>query len=85
MEWLFERTIELAAWVALLMSIALFGTLVVTLGIWIGSLWNAPDHAMLQLALYAAAGFVGFALALGGLASIDRYVFDLGEVDDQAD
>ena len=80
MEWLFERTIELAAWVALLMCIVLFGACIAALGTWIGSLFNVPDHSMLWSALYAATGFVGFALALGALASIDRYVFDLDEI-----
>ena len=83
MEWLFERTIELAAWVALLMCIALFGAFVVTFGFWIGTLFNVPDPSMLWMALYAATGFVGFALALGALASIDRYVFDIDELAQQ--
>ena len=54
----------------------LFGALLATLGIWIGTLLHVPDHKYLVWSFYAAAGFVAFAVALGALASIDRYVFD---------
>jgi hypothetical protein len=82
MAWLFERMIELAAWVAFILGVAfLVGAVyffVQGATLW----WNentaeAPD-ALLQACLSALL-FVLSALAVGALACIDRYVFDLPE------
>jgi len=82
MDWLFERTIELAAWVAFILcavflceSIRLLVLLAQNLG---GQAGNPLDPGgYLALSCQAAARFVGSAIALGVLACIDHYVFDL--------
>ena len=79
MAWLFERMIELGAWVAFALGIAFLGAagylLVVAVQLWLsGNGAEAPD-VLVQAAL-AAGGFVLSALAVGALACIDRYVFD---------
>jgi hypothetical protein len=79
MAWLFERMIELAAWVALILGIAFFCEAVYALYQWV-LVFRAPDEAPGQQWLLqstrAAGAFVASALAVGALASIDRYVFD---------
>lgn len=75
MEWLFERTIEAAAWVAFIFCVVFSID-----GIWSFALWAmslGKDGGHLSHAAYAARGFIGAALAVGVLACIDRYVFDL--------
>jgi hypothetical protein len=80
MAWLFERVIELAAWVAFILALVFLAGagyfFVIGVSLW----WNgdgaeAPD-VLLQAAM-AASAFVLSALSMGGLACIDRYVFDL--------
>lgn len=80
MAWLFERLIELAAWVAFILALVFLAGagfyFVIGVKLW----WNgngaeAPD-VLLQAAM-AASAFVLSALSMGGLACIDRYVFDL--------
>ena len=80
MEWLFERMIELGAWVAFVLGlIFLFdaGYLLVQWGLSMRSADPAPG--LLIESGKAAAAFVLSSLALGALACIDRYVFDLPE------
>ena len=79
MEWLFERMIELAAWVAFILGIIFFCEAVYLLVQWVRSLSTEPAQALLWQSGRAAASFVGSALAVGALACIDRYVFDLPE------
>jgi hypothetical protein len=84
MDWLFERTIELAAWVAFLLGAIFLGDAIWLLVLWVqqlgGSEINAVDPTGFLTQSGTAAGkFVGAALALGLLACIDRYVFDLPE------
>ncbi|MAT70304.1 MAG: hypothetical protein CMJ58_12365 [Planctomycetaceae bacterium] len=80
MEWLFERTIELAAWVAFILGVVFLCDAGYLLFQWVQSLGgDAPSRELLGQAGYAAACFVASALALGALACIDRYVFDLPE------
>ena len=90
MAWLFERTIETAAWVALVVawaSLALalwwFYLFVATLGVeptWVqGVQVDGPNYALLRDATKAAGAFVGFAVALGLLACVDRFLFDADE------
>ena len=79
-----QRTIELAAWVTFVLGAIFLGDAVWLLVEWFqnrgGSEINAVDpSAFLAQSGGAAAKFVGAALALGVLACIDRYVFDLPE------
>jgi hypothetical protein len=82
MAWLFERMIELAAWVAFILGLVflagagyfLFQGVVLW---WNGNAVEAPD--LLVQACLSASWFVLSALAVGALACIDRYVFDLPE------
>jgi hypothetical protein len=80
MAWLFERMIELAAWVAFGLGIIFLIDAVYLLVQW-ARLWLTGDATgnMLFQSGRAAAGFVASALAMGALACIDRYVFDLPE------
>ena len=81
MAWLFERIIELAAWVAFILClIFLAGAgyyLYLGAQLWWEGDGNAPD--IIARACQSAFAFVASALMLGGLACIDRYVFDLPE------
>jgi hypothetical protein len=82
MAWLFERMIELAAWVAFILGIICLIDAGYMLVQSIMARANG-DSAFALHYLYqsgqAAGGFVLFALAMGALACIDRYVFDLPE------
>jgi hypothetical protein len=80
MAWLFERMIELAAWVAFILGIAFLISAVYFFvqGVmlwWSGNAGEAPD--MLIQSSVAAGSFVLSGLAVGALACIDHYVFDL--------
>lgn len=80
MAWLFERMIELAAWVAFILSVICLidaGYMLVQWGMARAHGESIPG--LLYQSGQAAAGFVMFALAMGALACIDRYVFDLPE------
>jgi hypothetical protein len=79
MEWLFERMIELAAWVAFILGIVFFCEAVYLLFQWVRSLSTEPAQPLLLQSAHAAAAFVLSALAVGALACIDRYVFDVPE------
>ena len=83
MAWLFERTIELAAWVAFILGVFFFVDAGYHLAMWVRSLWvETPDALMLLFHSGRSAGlFVASALSMGALACIDRYVFDLPEVE----
>ena len=82
MDWIFERTIELAAWVAFILCLMFFCDSVWMLVQWLQNLGggggvNPVDpSAFLAQSSQAAAKFVGSAIALGVLACIDHYVFD---------
>lgn len=79
MAWLFERMIELAAWVAFILGVVFLvdaGWLLVQ---WAMSLRDEPAPNLLFESGRAAGLFVLSALAMGALACIDRYVFDVPE------
>ena len=80
MAWLFERTIELAAWVAFILGFICLADAVWLFVQWI-RIWMSGETApnVIFQAGQAAGGFVLFSLAMGALACIDRYVFDLPE------
>lgn len=78
MAWLFERMIELAAWVAFILGVIFLIDAVWLLVLWAQSLRSdEPAPMLLMDSAQAAAAFVLSALAMGALACIDRYVFDL--------
>jgi hypothetical protein len=82
MAWLFERMIELAAWVAFILGISFLISAVYFFaqGVmlwWSGNSAEAPD-VLIQSSV-SAGSFVLSALAVGALACIDHYVFDLPE------
>ncbi len=76
MAWLFERTVEVAAWVAMLVAWASLGLAIYWLMLWFATVQTGADYGLLRDATKAAGAFVGFALALGGLACVDRFLFD---------
>ena len=80
MAWLFERTIELAAWVALAVAYVCFVDSIYLFVQWV-RLWMNDETSprLIFQAGQAAGGFVLFSLAMGALACIDRYVFDAPE------
>lgn len=84
MQWLFERTIEIAAWVAMIVAWVLAVLSAIWLVRWFGTLGTDPAEpwgnvALLRDSAKSAGGFVGFATALGILACIDHFIFDAGE------
>lgn len=74
--WIFERTVEVAAWLALIATWVFIGFTLYYFFRWMGTsdLYTLSDVAK------CAGAAVAFALALGGLASIDRFLFDADEV-----
>ncbi len=78
--WLFERTIETAAWVALILAWTSLALAVVWFGQWVNSMnGDVPNQALLYQSAKAAASFVGFSSVVGFLAAIDHYIFDFEE------
>ena len=84
MDWLFERTIELAAWVAFILGAIFLCDAIWMLVLWVQNLGGSdvnpvdPDGFLAQSG-QAAIKFVGAAIAMGILACIDHYVFDMPE------
>jgi len=76
MTWLFERTTEFAAWVALIVSWVCAILALVWLVKWAGTLRADVDWDLLWQSAEAATASVAFAVALGILACIDRFLFD---------
>jgi hypothetical protein len=77
MAWLFERTIEVAAWIAMLAAWVAAGLTVYGLV----EFFRTWSDGTMNLDLLGDTGMmagtsVAFALALGGLACIDRFVYD---------
>lgn len=80
MAWLFERTVELAAWVALVVAWISLALSAYWMYQYLGTAGLAePDYELLRSSTKAAGAFVGFALAIGVLACIDRFLFDADE------
>ena len=80
MAWLFERTIEFAAWIAMFASWAAAVMMVRHFLLWVGTLQTEADHTLLCECCKSAAVMVGFAVGLGALACVDRFIFDADEV-----
>jgi hypothetical protein len=83
MAWLFERTVELGAWVSLVMAWVTLGLALWFFGQWVSTFQIDSDPVVAAQLLFdagkCAGAFVGFALALGGLACVDRFLFDADE------
>jgi hypothetical protein len=82
MAWLFERMIELAAWIALILGLVfLAGAIyyfVHGVQLWWGGNGEESSDLLIQAAI-AASAFVLSIVAMGVLACIDHYVFDADE------
>jgi len=80
MAWLFERTIEVAAWIAMVVAWVSAGLAVFWLVKWCGTLQlDFPEHELLMRSAQAAAACVGFSVALGALACVDRFIYDASD------
>ncbi|TWT73831.1 hypothetical protein Pla123a_37250 [Posidoniimonas polymericola] len=79
MAWLFERTVELAAWTAMFVAWISAACMLYWAYLWVATLNSEPDHQLLVNVSQWAAAFVGFSVALGALACIDRFLFDADE------
>jgi hypothetical protein len=80
MAWLFERTIEVAAWLAMVAAWVAAGLTVYWFVKWCGTLQlDFPEHELLLHSAHAAAACVGFSVGLGALACVDRFIFDADE------
>lgn len=78
MAWLFERTIEVAAWIAMLATWVAAALTVQALVIFFQA-WSAEGSlnlALLTQAGHSAGACVAFAAALGALACVDRFIYD---------
>ncbi len=76
MAWLFERTIEAAAWVAFVAAWISVALTIYWFYMFLAT-WNADaDYGLLQAAASSAGAVVAFALGLGGLACVDRFIYD---------
>ena len=76
MAWLFERTVEAAAWVAFVAAWVSLAVTIYWFYLFIGTLQADADYSLLRNAATSAGSVVAFALGLGGLACVDRFLFD---------
>ena len=76
MAWLFERTVEVAAWVALLVAWCSLAMGLRWFYLFVATMSTQPDYELLCDAGKGFGAFVAFALALGALACVDRFLFD---------
>lgn len=81
MAWLFERTVEVAAWFAMVAAwvaaaITIYG-LVVFFRTWQADSMNL---GLLADVGRAAGACVAFAVGLGALACVDRFIYDADEI-----
>jgi hypothetical protein len=77
MAWLFERTIEVAAWMAMVATWVAAAMTVHALVIFFQA-WSEEglNLALLTQAGRSAGACVAFAAALGALACVDRFIYD---------
>ena len=80
MAWLFERTVEVAAWVAMIAAWVAAGITIYGLVVFFRT-WQSDAFSLGLLADTgrAAAACVGFSVGLGALACVDRFLFDADE------
>lgn len=79
MAWLFERTVETAAWVAMSVAWVALALGLYWFFLFLGTARTEPDYELLRDATKSLGAFVGFAVALGALACVDRFLFDAEE------
>jgi hypothetical protein len=81
MAWLFERTIEVAAWMAMLAAWVAAGFTIYRM-VDFFRIWHqeALDLDRLAATGWAAGACVAFAVGLGALACVDRFIYDADEV-----
>ena len=77
MAWLFERTVEVAAWIAMAAAWIAAGMTIYGLVVFFRT-WRNDTLSLALLADtgWAAGACVGFAVALGALACVDRFIYD---------
>jgi hypothetical protein len=77
MAWLFERTVEVAAWMAMVAAWVAAAITIYGLVVFFRT-WQADSLSLALLADVgrAAGACVGFAVALGALACVDRFIYD---------
>jgi hypothetical protein len=77
MAWLFERTVEVAAWVAMVAAWVAAGITIYGLVVFFRT-WQSDGVSLALLADtgWAAGAWVGFAVGLGALACVDRFIYD---------
>lgn len=77
MAWLFERTVEVAAWVAMVAAWVAAAVTVYGLVVFLKA-WQADSINLGLLADTgrAAGACVAFAVGLGALACVDRFIYD---------
>jgi hypothetical protein len=77
MAWLFERTVEVAAWMAMVAAWVAAAITIYGLVVFFRT-WQADSMNLSLLADVgrAAAACVGFAVGLGALACVDRFIYD---------
>lgn len=80
MAWLFERTVEMAAWVAMAVAWIAAGLAIYFIVGWFGMTGDAEAAwQLLRNSAISAGACVGFAVSLGALACVDRFLFDRNE------
>jgi len=77
MDWLFERMIELGAWMAFILGVIFLCDAIWMLVQYTQNFNGEGSARFLAQSGQAAIKFVGASLAMGVLACIDHYVFDL--------
>ncbi len=77
MAWLFERTVEVAAWVAMAAAWVAAAVTVYGLVVFFRT-WHADsiNFGLLADTGRAAGACVAFAVGLGALACVDRFIYD---------
>jgi len=82
MAWLFERTVEVAAWVAMVAAWVAAAVTVYGLVVFFRA-WQEAGSINLGLLAdtgRAAGACVAFAVGLGALACVDRFIYDADDV-----
>ena len=81
MAWLFERTVEVAAWIVMAAAWVVAGLTVYGLVEFFRT-WQSDEFSLPLLVDTGkvAGACVGFAVALGALACVDRFIYDADEV-----
>jgi len=81
MAWLFERTVEVAAWIAMAAAWVAAGLTVYGLVEFFRTWQTEAFSVSLLVDTGKVAGAcVGFAVALGALACVDRFIYDADEL-----